>query len=360
MPAFLGGADQSSEWRTPPIKALLRQWWRIVRAPACKFDHVKLREAEADLFGHAWLKSEAARQSRVRMQLSGGWAGGTLQNLGTDPKVKHPEVDRPPDGMVGGKLYLGYGPITFQQGTRIKFPPAIALGQTVTLRLSFPPEAAAALIAALRLMHWFGTIGGRSRNGWGSLELGGKQEFPNLWSEQARTELTKLSRPVQDCLKLDWPHAFGRDGKGLLIWQTKQMKTADDVVKDLAGMKIGFRTGLQFDGTRRGKVDRRHLLAYPITNHQVREWNAKKKGGQVDSEGRLANQLRFKVARRDGQFVGLIYHLPARLPVQLRAALDAAGRKFVEENELSTWQSVHAELDRKLSRLVASAQQPRS
>ena len=27
-PAFLGNASQQAQWRTPPIKGLLRQWWR--------------------------------------------------------------------------------------------------------------------------------------------------------------------------------------------------------------------------------------------------------------------------------------------------------------------------------------------
>ena len=31
-PAFLGNAEQAGQWRTPPIKALLRQWWRVVYA----------------------------------------------------------------------------------------------------------------------------------------------------------------------------------------------------------------------------------------------------------------------------------------------------------------------------------------
>lgn len=31
-PAFLGNAEQSAQWRTPPFKALLRQWWRVVYA----------------------------------------------------------------------------------------------------------------------------------------------------------------------------------------------------------------------------------------------------------------------------------------------------------------------------------------
>ena len=27
-PAFLGNAQQQGQWRTPPFKALLRQWWQ--------------------------------------------------------------------------------------------------------------------------------------------------------------------------------------------------------------------------------------------------------------------------------------------------------------------------------------------
>ena len=31
-PAFLGNAEQQGQWRTPPIKALIRQWWRVAYA----------------------------------------------------------------------------------------------------------------------------------------------------------------------------------------------------------------------------------------------------------------------------------------------------------------------------------------
>ena len=34
-PAFLGDADQKGTWRTPPLKALIREWWRIAVAPQC-------------------------------------------------------------------------------------------------------------------------------------------------------------------------------------------------------------------------------------------------------------------------------------------------------------------------------------
>ena len=38
-PAFLGDANQSGRWRTPPFKAQLRQWWPVwvVRHSFCNF-----------------------------------------------------------------------------------------------------------------------------------------------------------------------------------------------------------------------------------------------------------------------------------------------------------------------------------
>ncbi len=44
-PAFLGNADQQAQWRTPPFKALLRQWWRVASAKV-ELRRGPLREAE--------------------------------------------------------------------------------------------------------------------------------------------------------------------------------------------------------------------------------------------------------------------------------------------------------------------------
>lgn len=46
-PAFLGNAEQQAQWRTPPFKALLRQWWRVVKAPDFNYDYQKLRNYSA-------------------------------------------------------------------------------------------------------------------------------------------------------------------------------------------------------------------------------------------------------------------------------------------------------------------------
>ena len=106
-PAFLGNAEQSAQWRTPPFKALLRQWWRVAYAAERRF-MVKLdemRREEGLLFGHAWLDADkdekgnkvAARKSAVRMRLN-RWDEGKLkswQSLGNMGKVSHPEVKAP-------------------------------------------------------------------------------------------------------------------------------------------------------------------------------------------------------------------------------------------------------------------------
>lgn len=50
-PAFLGNAEQQAQWRTPPFKALLRQWWRVVKAPEVNSTATKVWIREP--IGHA-------------------------------------------------------------------------------------------------------------------------------------------------------------------------------------------------------------------------------------------------------------------------------------------------------------------
>lgn len=172
-PAFLGDAEQNGRWRTPPFKALLRQWWRVVNGNT---NVVKLREEEGRLFGAANDKAGSSQKSQVRIRLD-SWSVGRLGNpWGEDPRVFHPEVGQ--NGRnVGSHLYLGYGPLVYEgrHGTNLRNNAAIQAGETRVLRLTWP-EHVQSIKDTLQLMQWFGTLGGRSRNGWGSLEL-----RPVLW-----------------------------------------------------------------------------------------------------------------------------------------------------------------------------------
>ncbi len=240
VPAFLGDANQESVWRTPPFKALIQHWWRIVVAKEHAYDWQKIRESEGRLFGHAWLKDNGgkdwAMRSRVRIRLA-ECKSGTLDTwLKDDPKVIHPEVKFP----VGSQLYLGYGPLDFKMG--VKHSPAIKAEEKNQLTLIHPKKDAATFEQVMQLINKFGTLGGRSRNGWGSIDIQSNSVEGNHILNAEKLLLHSITRPLSECLKLDWPHAIGTDDQGLLIWHTPERDNWQLVIKDLAQTKIKFRT----------------------------------------------------------------------------------------------------------------------
>ena len=328
-PAFLGNAEQNGQWRTPPFKAQLRQWWRVAYAANKQFNVsvAEMRRAEGRLFGIASDGEGDSRKSQIRIRLD-RWDEGALKKGQWQPlaTVSHPEVSR----SVSSDLYLGYGPVTLPRGAHqptLKANAAIQAGESATLSIAVPDSEAQLIEQALMLMDAYGTVGGRSRNGWGSFAL---QRAPaGEAASSGGSALTPL-RPWQDCLKLDWPHAIGTDEKGALIWQTAPSGDWKAVMKQLAEIKIGLRTQFKFPNERppHRQVEDRHWLSYPITNHGTNAWNR---------NARLPNSLRFKVRpSQDGQWVGVIFHVPCLPPADFRP-----DPRAIE----SVWQRVHAYLN---------------
>lgn len=329
-PAFLGNAEQHAQWRTPPFKALLRQWWRVVYAEGRHTTPdlvAQMRRDEGLLFGVAADKNGDSRKSQIRIRLS-EWNEGLLKSWnGLDSaKVVHPEVRSP----VGAQLYLGYGPLVFQQGgTVLKKNAAIQSGETAVLKLAVPDEHVNMVSMAFWLMNRFGTLGGRSRNGWGSFTLipiNGTRAFPE---ELGRN----LFCDWKDALKLDWPHCIGTSDGVPLIWETSPMTDWKAVMKRLAEVKIGLRTQFKLStGHNASRPESRHWLSYPVTNHNVDGWKEKGKG-----DYRLPNSLRFKVRQsEDGKLHGVIFHVPCLPPAQFRPDVSAIQ---------DVWRKVHAYLD---------------
>jgi CRISPR-associated protein Cmr1 len=340
-PAFLGNAEQSGQWRTPPIKAQLRQWWRVAWAA----DHGYpgnvngMRTEEGLLFGHAWLENDrdkqgnkvAARKSEIRIRLD-HWGEGSLkkQQWPSDSAVTHPEVKNR-EGQttpVGSALYLGYGPLEFRGGTALKKNAAIQATESATLSIAVPDDHAPRLERALWLMDRYGALGGRSRNGWGSCALlllppgEGRGEGATLAGQMPL-------RDWHDCLKLDWPHAIGQDDRPL-IWQTQPFDDWKALMKRLAEVKIGLRRLFLFPNERPdGEIHERHWLSYPVTKHNVRAWDRNKL--------RLPNTLRFKVrTTADHKLVGILFHVPHLPPGDFRPDRTAIER---------VWTQVHRHLD---------------
>ena len=343
-PAFLGDANQNGRWRTPPFKAQLRQWWRVAYAAQQQFavNVREMRDIEGHLFGHAWLENDkdeqgqkvAARRSEVRIRLSQWSEGKETAWSNQDAQVQHPNVhDR--DGRakpVGAQLYMGFGPLIFDRGTALKANAAIQAKEQAELAIAFPDNQTYLLDHALQLMDKFGTVGGRSRNGWGSY---------SLVSINGHSNPSKLppSQPLAQCLREDWPHALGADSQGLLAWQTTPQKDWAGLMKTLAQIKIAMRT--QFDlnsGKNAPMPEDRHWLSYPVTNHSVASWG---------NNARLPNQLRFKVRpTADGQLIGVVFHMPHMPPADFRPTAPNLER---------IWRQVHTHLDQSttLKRITA-------
>ena len=238
-PAFLGNAEQQAQWRTPPFKALLRQWWRVVKAPDVDYVHRRLLTLENDLFGSAG-GDDGGGRSKVQLRLS-GWDAGTVL-AGRDSVelkyVDHPDVDprttRPHQGekKVRADVYLGYGPIG-------KSSAIDAINRPQTFKLRFPTAEEPALRKAMQLASWFGTLGSRSRNGWGSLHIEGEGVLG--WDDLCDSKLAEQSplRSVADAmgdrLANDWPHAVGlcADGRPA-IWRVVSGRDAKE------GKYLGF------------------------------------------------------------------------------------------------------------------------
>ena len=310
-PAFLGNAEQNGQWRTPPFKALLRHWWRVVWAAENGYrqDLPQMRKAEADFFGSATDEgSWGSSKSQLRMRLD-QWSKGKQS---TKKMTDHG--------------YLGFGPLNKDSEA------AIGTEEKAMLSLCAPASSVEQIMTAISLIDAYGTIGGRSRNGWGSIKLIPEGDTPPL-----SNNLSRFLRPWQEALGLDWAHAIGSDGKRPLIWAMKNLRNWEQAMRDLAGTKREFLRYFKPGGSSPFlEPQERHWLSFPVTGQKVRAWEGTK---------RIPNSLRFKV-RRDprepSMLQAIIFHMPCLPP-----------REFEPDKQeiAKVWRKTHEYLDGKLNRL---------
>lgn len=357
-PAFLGNAEQEAQWRTPPFKALMRQWWRIAKAKDYDYDHKEMLAKENYLFGTAGEGDQASEssktlgRSKVQLRLN-RWELGKQIKVSPGESVPHKEA---PSGRVGANLYLGYGPVN-NKGSRSAIDSHAHNREEVgELKIACPSHFESEIQEAIQFAALFGTMGSRSRNGWGSVVIKeqGAQRRIEGFDDLIAGSSTSLppTRPLEECLNLDWPHALGADKKGPLVWcllktiagKPTCFESWKDVMQDLAHIKIAIRTDKYFEfengwAAGHSRPQRRHILAYPTgKNHNVKEWG---------NNSRLANQLRFKVHHwRDG-FAGLIFHFPCALPQHMSAPFKG---RIPDQREV--WNKVHQILDSYGNRLA--------
>jgi len=314
-PTFLGGADQNAELRSAPFKNLLRQWWRVAKGSQYG-DLKEMREKEGKLFGSVNGEKTSASSLRLVIHSGPGQCPVSKSSFNFGSSI-HKEVNK--GQKISNALYLGYGPITYKK----ELKQYIAPGGEATFSISCPKGKENEILLTLQYIHAFGTIGSRSRNGWGSLELSGETFAPQELSDFA-------VKPAQDLIegKAQYPSslAVSDDGR-LLLWETKPQKEWMEVMRLLAETYMEVRTNINIKPQ---GMQKRHILGYPITNHSIAEWN--------NNNDRMPSQLRLMVKKKGNEFVGRILHLPHKLPLPWNA-----GRIGTE---IEVWQEVHGLLDR--------------
>lgn len=323
-PMFLGGADGNAELRSPPLKNALRYWWRITQGDTPKNE---LLAKEQKLFGGV---NDEASRSLVDVVV-------IEKNIKLEEKGSEIFIGKKPNKEADGKsvslaAYLGLGPIHFK-GIYEKKP--ISPGSNFNLSIIYPKEDNQKIIDAISLFAHFGNLGARSRNGWGSLSV-----IPNeIKLSSMKTLFDKygedINQILQDVDNRKYPFRLGtsiKNGKpSPLLWEIASGNTWKSVMQEAASKYMDIRHSLPF-GRPKGRVDKRHILGYPVMHHDVDIWKDQKNKG----DGRMPSQLRIIIRKTGSKYTSYFLHLPHKIPHKWDINLE----------EISVWREIHDLLDR--------------
>jgi len=360
-PAFLGNAEQQAQWRTPPIKALIRQWWRVVQRARTPLDLQRIRHDEGLQFGNAWLVDEAKkplhRKSDLLLRLSDHSLGKlTSENW---QQLQFDTVQTTREARLRADQYTGYGSVMPEKtstGARRSVIPrgAIDAGKTAVLRLGLK-KPLPGLDDTLRLMHWFGAVGSRSRNGWGSLRLEPDNEAAQAAGLGDALALAQIyGRSWRDCLELDWPHAIGVDDDGPLVWVSEELEHWRAAIGRLARIRVAARLTAKRIRDRNSPAGALHYLGYPAGTGKSNPWDLTLRDRSA-KEPRLASPLRFKVIRSGAKVRAMVFHTPARLPEAILSVIGRAEEAWLgdDRNWLHAWQEIHHLFDENLDPMLS-------
>lgn len=337
-PMFLGNASQEAEWRAEPFKGLLRYWWRIAQ-PSRGTGDIKwddLQKSESQVFGTAGDDNNSGGKSKVDVSIvSSSKPSPPTQFEGNIPII-HPETTFKPDSL---SYLAGMGLIEKDWKTKITKTKTTFFsdGSKFDLGLEAPDLFRQQIETTLALLQVFGTIGGRSRNAWGSFSIlkGG------LVTEGVLEELNKNTIDWKLGFNHDYPNCLGKDDKGPLLWRTKAPRNDwQGAMADLAETYIQLRAGVSDTGIKKLDPDNgeRHLLGIPLMHHNQLA------GGKKIHTDRHASPLRLFVRKIEGKYLGFFLHVPHQF------AKPPTGSHFKEfmsaAKQLDVWeQKIHKKLD---------------
>jgi CRISPR-associated protein Cmr1 len=177
------------------------------------------------------------------------------------------------------------------------------------LKLAAPDSAAASIGWAIRLIHEFGTLGSRSRGGWGSVTVDGD-------GLEGPFDPSKVTVPWQRCLQSDWAQGIARCDLGPWIWESQKPYSEWHQAMSLVAEER--RAARQF--LKQPDGDLRKALGFAGT-------------------GRMPSPLRWKLVEdRSGGLKVRIFAMPHALPRD-------SGESLSAEHLQRAWRDVARHLD---------------
>lgn len=300
-PAFLGGADGNAEIRTAPFKSLLRRWWRIVNG---NLSPEELWKKESELFGSTEKDMASGKifgKSKVVLKII---------NIQQEDYLSSENINIGEDDYTDLALYTGYGSVNM--GKKYIVPKT-----RCSFSISCPKENEHEIQKTLFYVHLFGTIGSRSRNGWGSIAI-----LPKSFKfDPAKCFPQALILEKVWSSNKNYPFCIGKDEKGMLCWQTAERYSSwKSAFEDIAQIY--------------------HQLVKNL-NEDDKNFNTKwrKLLGFAAGNSRLSSQLLLKVCitktKIQTGYYGMIVHVPYLV----------SDWKERDGDQKKAWQFIHEWLD---------------
>ncbi len=318
-PAFLGGAEQRAELRAPAFKSLLRYWWRIAVAKESGYNVEIIRSKEAQIFGSVFNQTLSSKVTVSVTEVE------QLKIETKSPQNWSRKID-PSDRRSGDVVsYLGYGayvgPGKFADG-RSAFTPREGGTRAVvqgTARIEIRDrglnsEQLGELNRAMVLLANFGSVGNKSRNGFGSFYLADK-----TCAEFYRDKGSAIKLASRSYLEtVNWPSSIALDENNQpCIWATESDSNWLGIMQEYAKIKKNL---------------------YQFAKNRDRQPNGKAGRDMLGTHlPRFPSQLHFVVHPTNPDFSryrGTLIHIPV------------SKNEKISQNEVSFWSDIYARLDR--------------
>ncbi|WP_106004587.1 type III-B CRISPR module RAMP protein Cmr1 [Neomoorella humiferrea] len=288
-PMFLGGADaREPELRAPSIKGVLRFWWRALHG----FDPL-LKTKEGSIFGSA---GEHAQKSRITLRIEG-------EDL--TPYITKEPLPRHTYQVKGHELnileYLAYGTYIYNRMQRRNefYRAYIKPGYSFNLIVKTDNEVdLLEFFLALQYFCWFGSLGAKARNGFGSFKV--KNVKGHLPAGE-KIDLTSLpgASSLASFKQYTGIPKFSAFSHGARLFRTRQdHSTWDTCLAELGHAYRHARLSLEPPHS----YKRRQYIGAPLIVNQK----------QQSRLARHAKPYFLRVHEWQGRYTGYILYLPSR------------------------------------------------